>query len=60
MPDVTVFPAASSMVAVNVRVAPEPRFAVDPESTICVAGPKVTVTVSVFELVDPWVSVALA
>ncbi len=51
-PEVTVLPAASSMVAVNVSDDPDARLA-PPLSTICVAGPKVTVTVRVLDVVDP-------
>jgi hypothetical protein len=38
-PLVTGFPAASAIVAVNVRVAPEARSAVEPDITIWVADP---------------------
>ena len=37
--DVTVFPAASSKVAVRTRVAPDVRSAVEPVKTICAAAP---------------------
>ena len=37
--EVTVFPAASWIVAVSTRVAPEARFAVEPVSAICAAAP---------------------
>ena len=40
---VTVLPAASWIVAVSTRVAPEVRFVVEPLSTICVAAPWTTV-----------------
>lgn len=41
VPDVTMFPALSSMVAVKVLDPPPPRLVVTPDSTICVAVPKV-------------------
>ena len=40
----TVLPAASSIVAVNVRVVADARFAVEPDSTIFDAAPDVSVT----------------
>ena len=43
-PLVIVLPAASSIVAVNVRVVPEARFAVAPGRAICAAAPEVRVT----------------
>ena len=43
---VTVFPAASSIVAVNVLFAPEVRLAVEPDNTTCDAAPGETVTLS--------------
>ena len=60
-PVVIVLPAASSIVAVNVRVVADARFAVEPESTIWVAVPNVIVKVWVLELVRPGpLTVALA
>jgi hypothetical protein len=59
-PVLTVFPAASSIVAINTRVLPDGRLAVDPESTICVAPPTVTVKSSVLEVALPPLTVPLA
>ena len=59
-PLVTVLPAASSIVAVNVRVVADARFAVEPASTIWVAVPNVTVKVWVLELVAVPLTVPLA
>jgi hypothetical protein len=42
IPLVTVFPSASSIVAVNGRVEPDDRLAVDPDNTICEAAPDAT------------------
>ncbi len=53
-------PAASSIVAVNVRVVADARFAVEPDSTIWVAVPNVTVNACVLELVAVPLTVALA
>ena len=59
-PLVIVLPAASSIVAVNVRVVADARFAVEPDSTIWVAVPNVTVNACVLELVAVPLTVALA
>jgi hypothetical protein len=52
-PEVTVFPAASRIVAWSVRDAPEASAAVDPVRAIWLAEPKVTVKLTVFEVVAP-------
>jgi len=59
VPDVTVFPAASSIVAVSTRVVPDARLPVDPLSTIFDAVPNVTVNVRLFEVtaLPPYVPV---
>ena len=59
-PLVTVLPVASSIVAVNVRVVADARIAVEPDSTIWLAVPNVTVKVWVLELVALPLSVPLA
>jgi hypothetical protein len=52
-PELTVFPPASSIVAVNVLAEADAREPVAPESKICVAAPTLTVTVSVLDVVRP-------
>ncbi len=51
--DVTVLPAASWIVAVRSRVAPEVRFAVEPVSSICAAAPWTTVKAPRVPVVRP-------
>jgi hypothetical protein len=53
VPDVTVFPAVSSIVAWSVRDVPEASAAIDPVSAIWLAEPKVTVKLTGFEVVAP-------
>ena len=50
---VTVLPAASWIVAVSTRVAPEVRSAVEPVSAICVAAPWTTVKAPSVPVVSP-------
>ena len=50
---VTVLPAASWIVAVSTRVAPEVRLAVEPLSAICVAAPWTTVKAPSVPVVSP-------
>ena len=51
--EVTVFPAASWIVAVRVRVAPEARSAVEPVSAIWAAAPWTTVNAPSVPVVSP-------
>ena len=51
--EVTVFPAASWIVAVSSRVAPEARLAVEPVSASCVAAPWTTVKAPRVPVVRP-------
>ncbi len=51
--EVTVLPAASVIVAVRARVAPEVRFAVEPVRTMPAAGPGVTVKAPRVPVVRP-------
>ena len=51
--EVTVLPAASWIVAVSTRVAPEVRSAVEPVSAICAAAPWTTVKAPSVPVVSP-------
>ncbi len=51
--EVTVLPAASWIVAVSTRVAPEVRLVVEPVSAICAAAPWTTVNAPSVPVVRP-------